>query len=112
MVGGEQGMDRRRLPVKCCFPQDQVDGVRSCWNVTKGSNTSQVVTFNHYPILLPPLLCTFLIKHLEDADKHTEVLPDGTKELRRVRFSRQMFDEEGAKQWLEENREWIEEDYL
>ncbi|KAJ1440982.1 Brevis radix [Sesbania bispinosa] len=38
------------------------------------------------------------------------VLPDGTKQIHRV--SGQIFDEEGAKQWWEENRERIKEDYL
>ncbi|KAJ1440976.1 Brevis radix [Sesbania bispinosa] len=38
------------------------------------------------------------------------VLPDGTKEIHRV--SGQIFDEEGANQWWEENREMIKADYL
>ncbi|KAJ1440977.1 Brevis radix [Sesbania bispinosa] len=38
------------------------------------------------------------------------VLPDGTKQIHLV--SGQIFDEEGAKQWWEENRERIKEDYL
>ncbi|KAJ1440975.1 hypothetical protein SESBI_01653 [Sesbania bispinosa] len=38
------------------------------------------------------------------------VLPNGTKEIHRV--NGQIFDEEGAKQWWEENRERIKEDYL
>ncbi|MCL7044263.1 hypothetical protein MKW94_022798 [Papaver nudicaule] len=39
-------------------------------------------------------------------------LPDGTRELRRVRFSREKFGEGNAKLWWEENRERIQEQYL
>ncbi|WOL16642.1 protein BREVIS RADIX-like [Canna indica] len=39
-------------------------------------------------------------------------LADGTRELRRVRFSRQKFGEERAKLWWEENRERIQAQYL
>lgn len=37
---------------------------------------------------------------------------DGTKELRRVRFSREIFGEGRAKKWWEENRDRIEAQYL
>ncbi|MQM04317.1 hypothetical protein Taro_037121 [Colocasia esculenta] len=36
-------------------------------------------------------------------------LPDGTRELRRVRFSREHFSEKHAKQWWEDNRGRIQE---
>ncbi|XP_028793700.1 protein BREVIS RADIX-like isoform X2 [Neltuma alba] len=39
-------------------------------------------------------------------------LPDGTRELRRVRFSRERFGEVHAKNWWEENRERIQAQYL
>ncbi|XP_065876852.1 protein BREVIS RADIX [Euphorbia lathyris] len=39
-------------------------------------------------------------------------LPDGTRELRRVRFSRERFGEVNAKNWWEENRERIQSQYL
>ncbi|XVE65402.1 hypothetical protein DITRI_Ditri07aG0177700 [Diplodiscus trichospermus] len=39
-------------------------------------------------------------------------LADGTRELRRVRFSRERFGEVNAKQWWEENRERIQTQYL
>ncbi|XP_039142032.1 protein Brevis radix-like 1 [Dioscorea cayenensis subsp. rotundata] len=39
-------------------------------------------------------------------------LPDGTRELRRVRFSREKFGEVRAKLWWEENRERIQAQYL
>ncbi|XP_054825752.1 protein BREVIS RADIX-like [Prosopis cineraria] len=39
-------------------------------------------------------------------------LADGTRELRRVRFSRERFGEVNAKTWWEENRERIQEQYL
>ncbi|XP_077242901.1 protein Brevis radix-like 1 [Tasmannia lanceolata] len=39
-------------------------------------------------------------------------LPDGTRELRRIRFSRERFGEAHAKMWLEENRERIQAQYL
>ncbi|KAK8537835.1 hypothetical protein V6N12_043981 [Hibiscus sabdariffa] len=39
-------------------------------------------------------------------------LGDGTRELRRVRFSRERFGEGNAKQWWEENRERIQAQYL
>ncbi|KAK9277449.1 hypothetical protein L1049_006993 [Liquidambar formosana] len=39
-------------------------------------------------------------------------LADGTRELRRVRFSREKFGEVHAKQWWEENRERIQAQYL
>ncbi|CAL9069799.1 protein Brevis radix-like 4 [Musa acuminata AAA Group] len=39
-------------------------------------------------------------------------LADGTRELRRVRFSRERFGEVRAKQWWEENRERIQAQYL
>ncbi|OMO93576.1 hypothetical protein COLO4_16844 [Corchorus olitorius] len=39
-------------------------------------------------------------------------LADGTRELRRVRFSRERFGEVNAKQWWEENRERIQAQYL
>lgn len=39
-------------------------------------------------------------------------LADGTRELRRVRFSREMFGENRAKLWWEENRERIQAQYL
>lgn len=39
-------------------------------------------------------------------------LADGTRELRRVRFSRERFGEVHAKQWWEENRERIQAQYL
>ncbi|XP_010278827.1 PREDICTED: protein BREVIS RADIX-like isoform X2 [Nelumbo nucifera] len=39
-------------------------------------------------------------------------LPDGTRELRRVRFSRERFGEVHAKMWWEENRERIQAQYL
>ncbi|MQM16500.1 hypothetical protein Taro_049458 [Colocasia esculenta] len=39
-------------------------------------------------------------------------LPDGTRELRRVRFSREHFAERHAKQWWELNRERIQAQYL
>uniref|UniRef100_A0A1D1YUW3 Protein BREVIS RADIX n=1 Tax=Anthurium amnicola TaxID=1678845 RepID=A0A1D1YUW3_9ARAE len=39
-------------------------------------------------------------------------LPDGARELRRVRFSREHFSEKDAKQWWEENRERIQAQYL
>ncbi|XP_047322820.1 protein BREVIS RADIX-like [Impatiens glandulifera] len=39
-------------------------------------------------------------------------LVDGTRELRRVRFSREMFGERNAKTWWEENRERIQAQYL
>ncbi|KAI3844603.1 hypothetical protein MKW92_025356 [Papaver armeniacum] len=39
-------------------------------------------------------------------------LPDGTRELRRVRFSREKFGEVHAKLWWEENRERIQAQYL
>lgn len=39
-------------------------------------------------------------------------LADGTRELRRVRFSRERFGENRAKIWWEENRERIQEQYL
>ncbi|XP_068634708.1 protein Brevis radix-like 1 [Aristolochia californica] len=39
-------------------------------------------------------------------------LPDGTRELRRVRFSRERFGEVHAKLWWEENRERIQAQYL
>ncbi|XP_049933258.1 protein BREVIS RADIX-like isoform X3 [Nymphaea colorata] len=39
-------------------------------------------------------------------------LPDGTRELRRVRFSRERFGEAHAKIWWEENRERIQSQYL
>ncbi|KAI3692314.1 hypothetical protein L6452_32128 [Arctium lappa] len=39
-------------------------------------------------------------------------LTDGTRELRRVRFSREKFGEVHAKQWWEENRERIQTQYL
>ncbi|XP_050377557.1 protein BREVIS RADIX [Argentina anserina] len=39
-------------------------------------------------------------------------LADGTRELRRVRFSRERFGERNAKTWWEENRERIQAQYL
>ncbi|KAL7597074.1 protein Brevis radix-like 1 [Lactuca sativa] len=39
-------------------------------------------------------------------------LVDGTRELRRVRFSREKFGEVHAKQWWEQNRERIQSQYL
>ncbi|KAK2407777.1 hypothetical protein P8452_69752 [Trifolium repens] len=39
-------------------------------------------------------------------------LADGTRELRRVRFSRERFGEVNAKTWWEENRERIQSQYL
>ncbi|GKV10592.1 hypothetical protein SLEP1_g21934 [Rubroshorea leprosula] len=39
-------------------------------------------------------------------------LADGTRELRRVRFSRERFGEVHAKQWWEDNRERIQAQYL
>lgn len=39
-------------------------------------------------------------------------LADGTRELRRVRFSREKFGEVNAKQWWEQNRDRIQEQYL
>ncbi|XAR69180.1 hypothetical protein NMG60_11000670 [Bertholletia excelsa] len=39
-------------------------------------------------------------------------LTDGTRELRRVRFSRERFGEANAKTWWEENRERIQTQYL
>ncbi|XP_068307003.1 protein BREVIS RADIX [Pyrus communis] len=39
-------------------------------------------------------------------------LADGTRELRRVRFSRERFGEMNAKTWWEENRERIQAQYL
>lgn len=39
-------------------------------------------------------------------------LADGTRELRRVRFSRERFGESRAKQWWEGNRDRIQEQYL
>ncbi|XP_038725030.1 protein BREVIS RADIX-like isoform X2 [Tripterygium wilfordii] len=39
-------------------------------------------------------------------------LMDGTRELRRVRFSREKFGEVNAKRWWEENRERIQAQYL
>ncbi|KAJ8633911.1 hypothetical protein MRB53_027247 [Persea americana] len=39
-------------------------------------------------------------------------LPDGTRELRRVRFSRERFGEVHAKLWWEQNRERIQAQYL
>ncbi|KAJ3680701.1 hypothetical protein LUZ60_016979 [Juncus effusus] len=39
-------------------------------------------------------------------------LGDGTRELRRIRFSREKFGEERAKLWWEENRERIQAQYL
>ncbi|KAF7829151.1 protein BREVIS RADIX-like [Senna tora] len=39
-------------------------------------------------------------------------LADGTRELRRVRFSRERFGEVNAKTWWEENRERIQAQYL
>ncbi|KAG0472552.1 hypothetical protein HPP92_014409 [Vanilla planifolia] len=39
-------------------------------------------------------------------------LPDGSRELRRVRFSREKFGEVHAKLWWEENRERIQAQYL
>ncbi|KAE8661912.1 Protein BREVIS RADIX [Hibiscus syriacus] len=39
-------------------------------------------------------------------------LADGTRELRRVRFSRERFGEGNAKQWWEENRDRIQAQYL
>ncbi|CAM8940053.1 unnamed protein product [Rhodiola kirilowii] len=39
-------------------------------------------------------------------------LTDGTKELRRVRFSRERFGEVNAKSWWEQNRERIQAQYL
>ncbi|XP_020576361.1 protein BREVIS RADIX-like isoform X2 [Phalaenopsis equestris] len=39
-------------------------------------------------------------------------LPDGARELRRVRFSRERFGEVHAKLWWEENRERIQAQYL
>ncbi|KAK6947321.1 Transcription factor BREVIS RADIX, N-terminal domain [Dillenia turbinata] len=39
-------------------------------------------------------------------------LADGTRELRRVKFSREMFGEVHAKLWWEENRERIQAQYL
>ncbi|BAT99726.1 hypothetical protein LR48_Vigan06g070400 [Vigna angularis] len=39
-------------------------------------------------------------------------LADGTKELRRVRFSRERFGEGHAKKWWEDNRERIQAQYL
>ncbi|KAJ6327050.1 hypothetical protein OIU78_014017 [Salix suchowensis] len=39
-------------------------------------------------------------------------LADGTKELRRVRFSREQFGEVHAKSWWEQNRERIQAQYL
>ncbi|GLU05297.1 hypothetical protein SLE2022_224050 [Rubroshorea leprosula] len=39
-------------------------------------------------------------------------LADGTRELRRVRFSREKFGEVHAKQWWEDNRERIQAQYL
>ncbi|XP_042504044.1 protein Brevis radix-like 1 [Macadamia integrifolia] len=39
-------------------------------------------------------------------------LPDGTRELRRVRFSRERFGEVHAKMWWEDNRERIQAQYL
>uniref|UniRef100_A0A0A9CY53 BRX domain-containing protein n=1 Tax=Arundo donax TaxID=35708 RepID=A0A0A9CY53_ARUDO len=39
-------------------------------------------------------------------------LGDGTRELRRIRFSRERFGEERAKVWWEQNRERIQAEYL
>ncbi|KAF8081423.1 hypothetical protein N665_0887s0011 [Sinapis alba] len=39
-------------------------------------------------------------------------LPDGTRELRRVRFSRERFGETNARLWWEENRARIQQQYL
>ncbi|KAH0643684.1 hypothetical protein KY289_034658 [Solanum tuberosum] len=39
-------------------------------------------------------------------------LADGTRELRRVRFSREKFGEVNAKQWWEQNRDRIQDQYL
>ncbi|CAN8316450.1 unnamed protein product [Cochlearia groenlandica] len=39
-------------------------------------------------------------------------LPDGTRELRRVRFSRERFGEVHAKTWWEQNRDRIQTQYL
>lgn len=39
-------------------------------------------------------------------------LPGGTRELRRVRFSREKFGEAQARQWWEQNRARIQEQYL
>nr|GMD77926.1 protein BREVIS RADIX-like [Ipomoea batatas] len=39
-------------------------------------------------------------------------LADGTRELRRVRFSRERFGEMHAKSWWEQNRERIQAEYL
>lgn len=39
-------------------------------------------------------------------------LPDGARELRRVRFSREKFAELNAKLWWEENKERIHAQYL
>ncbi|CAM8995486.1 unnamed protein product [Rhodiola kirilowii] len=37
---------------------------------------------------------------------------DGTRELRRIRFNREIFVEVDAKQWWEENRDRIQAQYL
>ncbi|XP_008668943.1 protein Brevis radix-like 2 isoform X1 [Zea mays] len=39
-------------------------------------------------------------------------LGDGTRELRRIRFSREIFGEDRAKVWWEQNRERIQAEYL
>ncbi|XP_071686098.1 protein Brevis radix-like 3 [Rutidosis leptorrhynchoides] len=39
-------------------------------------------------------------------------LPDGTRELRRVRFSREKFEEKDAKMWWEQNKARIQQQYL
>ncbi|CAK8540264.1 unnamed protein product [Lathyrus sativus] len=39
-------------------------------------------------------------------------LPDGNKELRRIRFSRERFGDEDARKWWEENRERVQVQYM
>ncbi|PNX92141.1 hypothetical protein L195_g016333 [Trifolium pratense] len=39
-------------------------------------------------------------------------LPDGSKEIRRIRFSRQRFGDEEARKWWEDNRERVNAEFL
>ncbi|RIA04602.1 hypothetical protein BRARA_K01150 [Brassica rapa] len=49
---------------------------------------------------------------VEQDDSTIRALPDGTRELRRVRFSRDRFGETNARLWWEENRARIQQQYL
>ncbi|KAK8551311.1 hypothetical protein V6N13_119782 [Hibiscus sabdariffa] len=55
---------------------------------------------------------TWKLNGLNRMNQGFTALPDGTRELRRVRFSRERFGEMHARMWWDENRARIQEQYL